>query len=163
VTGYVNLNLAIGAQISVPQHMKGRVDRAWQEFDLASTLLPNAPDPHLGQARLYVYSYRLLDKAVEELDKAEQRQYKLGPREFEQEADGYRLRAEKEWTELHNRDAAKEDLAHAKDLYRSARDYNDVPGRLRIVARLVAKATKPARQTRRTTWQSPKAGKKRKS
>ena len=181
--GYVNLNLAIGAQISVRQHMQDRVIRSWQDFDQAAALLPKAPDPYLGLARLWVYSFRDLDKAIEEWDKAEQRHYKLGPREIEQEADGFRLRAQKEMSELHDRNAAKEDLARAKELYQSIRNYNDVAQRLQIVAlderqlnpppppapqpRAVAAKTpakKPARGTRRTqAWQSPKAGKKRKS
>ncbi len=182
VKGYVNLNLAIGAQISVRQHMEDRVDRSREGFEIAAQLLPKAPDPHLGLARLYVYSYRLLDKAIEEWDQAEQRHYKLGPREFEQEANGFRLRAQKELYELHDRGSAKEDLARAKELYLSIRDYNDVAQRLQIVAQdekalnpppapvlparvaAVKAPAKPARQTRRAqTWQSPKAGKKRKS
>jgi serine/threonine protein kinase len=185
VKGYVFLNLAIGAQISVREHMQERVIRSWQEFDKAASLLPNAPDPHLGLARLYVYSFRDLNKAIEEFDKAEQRHYKLGPREWEQEADGFRLRAQKEMADPRDHLAAKEDLAHAKDLYQSIRDYKDVPQRLQLVAQdelildpppapkpapppraAPAKTTaaKAARQPRRAqAWQSPKAGKRRKS
>jgi serine/threonine protein kinase len=186
VKGYVNLNLASGAQMSVRQHMQDRVTRSWQEFDQAVSLLPNSPDPHLGLARLYVYSYRDLDKAIEEWNKAEQRKYKLGPREIQQEADGFRLRAEKEMTDPHDHAAAQEDLAHAKELYKSIHDYEGVAQRLQFVSQVelvlnppppapvpvkaVAKAavrttvSKSARQPRRTqTWQSPKAGKRRKN
>ena len=179
VEGYVNLNLAV-EQMSVRRRMEDHVIRSWQEFDQAVSLLPNSPDPHLGLARLYVYSFRDLDKAIEEWNKAEQRQYKLGPREWEQEADGFRLRAEKEAADPHNHAAAKDDLAHAKDLYQSIHDYDDVAQRLQRVAQdqlalnppppapapreIVAKTTKPAHHPRRTqAWQSPKAGKRRKS
>jgi tetratricopeptide (TPR) repeat protein len=162
--------------------MQDRVIRSWQYFDQAASLLPNAPDPYLGLARLYVYSFRDLDKAIEEWDKAEQRHYKLGPREIEQEADGFRLRAQKEISELHDRNAAREDLARAKELFQSIRGYNDVAQRLQLVAQderaldpppppapparvtVVKTPPKPVHQTRRTqAWQSPKAGKKRKS
>jgi serine/threonine protein kinase len=188
VRGYINLNLAAaGAQTSVRQHMKDRVTSSWREFDKAVYLLPTAPDPHLGLARLYVYSYRDLDKAIEEWDKAEQRRYKLGPREIEQEADGFRLRAkkEKESNDPHDHAAAEEDLRHAKELFESIKGYDDVPQFLQLVAQdelalnpppaprpapprgvahVIAKATKPARQTKRIqVWQSPKAGKHRKS
>jgi eukaryotic-like serine/threonine-protein kinase len=184
--GYVNLNLAIGSQISVRQHMQDRVIRSWQEFDQAAALLPGWPDPHLGLARLYVYSFRDLDKAIEEWNIAEQRHYKLSPREIEQEADGFRLRAQKESSDPHEHAAAQEDLARAKDLYKSIHDYRDVDQRLQIVAqdeqllnpppapapprtspvKTAAKSTRQTstRQTRRTqAWQSPKAGKRRKS
>ena len=132
--GYVNLNLAIGAQISVRQHMEDRVIRSWQDFSQSASLLPNAPDPYLGLARLYVYSFQNLDKAIEEWDKAEQHHYKLGPREIEQEADGFLLRARKELSEQHDRSSAKEDLGRAKELYQSIATYNDVSERLRTVA-----------------------------
>jgi hypothetical protein len=167
--------------------MQDSVTRSWREFDQAVSMLPNSPDPHLGLARLYVYSYRDLDKAIDEWNKAEQRKYKLGPREIEQEADGFRLRAEKAMAEPHGHAAAQEDLAHAKGLYQSIHDYEGVAKRLQFVAQLemalnppppstpaVAKTTaknpvkrvaaRPARQPRRTqAWQSPKAGKRRKS
>jgi tetratricopeptide (TPR) repeat protein len=190
VNGYVDLNLAIGPQMAVGEHLRDRVVRSWREFDQAASLLPNAPDAHLGLARLYVYSFRDLDKAIEEWNKAEQRHYKLSPREIEQEADGFRLRAQKKFADSHDRAVAQEDLARARDLYQSIKDYDDVPQRLRLVAeqdsamqpppliaalpvrtaRPKAVASKSARQARQArqqrrsqAWQSPKAGKRRKS
>jgi hypothetical protein len=160
--------------------MRERVVRSWQEFDQAASLLPNSPDPHLGLARLYVYSFRDLDKAIQEWNLAE-RHYKLSPREIEQEADGFRLRAQKKFADTHDRAAASEDLTRAKELYHSIENYDDVAQRLRLVAEderamqpaapapppvlRVAKPSHPtARSQRRTqAWQSPKAGKRRKS
>jgi hypothetical protein len=184
VRGYVNLNLAIG-QIADRSRMKESVKRAWKEFDQAATLLPNLPDPHLGLARLYVYSYIDPDMANEEWDKAEQRHYKRTPREIEQEADGFRVRGQKEISDRREHAAAKEDVARAKELYKSIADYDDVRLRLQLVAEdeqalnppppppvpvtthvVMARkpVAKPAKQTRRTqAWQSPKAGKRRKS
>ncbi|HEY3838998.1 MAG TPA: serine/threonine-protein kinase [Bryobacteraceae bacterium] len=187
VRGYINLNQAsTGAQTNVPQHVKDLVTSSWKAFDQAGTLLPNAPDPHLGLARLYVYSYRELDKAIEEWDKAEQRHYKLQPRELEQEADGFRLRAkkEKDSPDPHDHAAAEEDLRHSRELFESIKDYDDVPQYLKLIAQdelalnppappahlpapthraISAKAAKAARQKRTQAWQSPKAGKRRKS
>jgi hypothetical protein len=116
---------------------------------------------------------------MEEWDKAEQLNYKLTARETEQEADGFRLRAQKELTDPSQRAAAKEDLQHAKDLYSTIRNYNDVPHRLQLVAQdemastpprapaqrtAAARPAKSARQSRRTeAWQSRKAGRRRKS
>jgi serine/threonine-protein kinase len=180
--GYVYLNLAGGAQSAVWQQMEVRVTRSYTSFDGAAKLLPKAPDPHLGLARLWVYSYRDLGKAIDEWDKAEQLGYKMGPREIEQEADGFRLRAQKEWNEQHDKNAAARDLAQAKALFQSISTYDDVPQYLRLVAQaerslnppptaaaprvLVAKAARPKsthQKGRSQAWQSPKAGKKRKS
>jgi serine/threonine protein kinase len=187
VKGYVNLNLAIGPQINVRQHMTDRVNRSWQYFVEAEKLLPASPDPHLGLARLYVYSYDDLDTAIKEWDQAERCHYKLSAREIKQEAEGFRLRGEKESKDPHEHAAAQEDLTRAKELFQSIRDYDDVPQRLQRVAQdelalnppppppapapkaIVAKTAKPARpssarQSRRIqAWQSPKAGKRRKS
>jgi len=190
--GYVSLNQAI-AQSTSRQQMKESVRRAWREFDQAVNLLPDSPDPHLGLARLYVYSFDDLDTAMEEWRTAEHNGYQLGPREIQQKATGYRIRAQKEALDPSTRPAAREDLALARELYTGIADYGDVAQCLQIVAqderalnpppvptasasntsprlmaakRPAAKSLRPtpARPTRRTqAWQSPKAGKRRKS
>lgn len=172
VIGYMDLNLASGKQSSVVAY----VQRSFWAFNEAASWLPKSPDPHLGLARLYVYAFRDLDKAIEEWDKAGHLRYKLAPREKEQEADGFRLRAEKEINETHDRAAAKEDLGRAKELYQSIHDYDDVPHSLQLVAQSEFALNPPAphvapvkiaktlrHQPRRQAWQSPKAGKRRKS
>jgi len=180
--GYVDLNAAGSPQSSGWQEMETRVTRSYKGFQEAATRLPKAPDPHLGLARLWVYSYRDLGKAIDEWDKAEQLGYALGPREIEQKADGFRLRAQKEWNEMHDRAAASHDLAQAKSLFQTISNYDDVPQYLRLVAQaqrslnppppapaprtLMAKASHANRahqKGRAQAWQSPKAGKKRKS
>ncbi len=55
--------------------------------------MPRSPDPHLGLARIYVYSEKNVGKAMAELHAAERLGFRPGPREIEQEADGYRFRA----------------------------------------------------------------------
>jgi hypothetical protein len=67
-----------------------------REFRRAAALMPRSPDPHLGLARTYVYSVRNMGMALAEFHQAAQLGYTLGPREREQEADGYLARAETE-------------------------------------------------------------------
>jgi serine/threonine protein kinase len=70
--------------------------RSETEFQLAAADLPRSPDPHLGLARLYVYVSRNAGLALGQFSEAERRGFRLGPRELEQEADGYLYRAESE-------------------------------------------------------------------
>ncbi len=67
-----------------------------EAFHRASALIPRSPDPHLGLARAYVYTVRNVGMALAEFHQAAQLGYTLGPREREQEADGYLGRAEAE-------------------------------------------------------------------
>ena len=69
------------------------VNASLQEFRRAETLLPRSPDPHLGLARAYVYRLHNVGAAVAEFRQAAQLGYKIGPREIEQQADGYLFRA----------------------------------------------------------------------
>jgi serine/threonine-protein kinase len=68
--------------------------RTETEFQMAAADLPQSPDAHLGLARLYVYVFRNAGLALGQFHEAERRGFRLGPREFEQEADGYLYRAE---------------------------------------------------------------------
>ena len=77
--GYINLPNAV-------------VSKA--KFQSAAADLPRSPDPHLGLARLYTYAYRNAGKASGEFTEAERRGFRIGPREHEQQADGYLFRAE---------------------------------------------------------------------
>ncbi len=80
-----------------------------QAFRRASALMPRSPDPHLGLARAYIYRVQNVGMALAEFHQAAQLGYTLGPREREQEADGYLLRGE---TELN---VARRTPAEAKD------------------------------------------------
>jgi serine/threonine protein kinase len=62
----------------------------------SESLLPRAPEPHLGLARIDVYALKNVGQAVAELHTAQRLGYALGPREMEMEADGYRVRATQE-------------------------------------------------------------------
>jgi hypothetical protein len=67
-----------------------------EAFRRAAALMPRSPDPHLGLARAYIYRVRNVGMALAEFHQAAQLGYTLGPREREQEADGYLTRAEAE-------------------------------------------------------------------
>ena len=85
--GYVNL-------IHYPK-LPGAA-RSEASFRRASARLPKSPDPHLALARLYVYSYLNIGKALAEFQQAERLNFHFGPRELEEEGDGYLIRAEGE-------------------------------------------------------------------
>lgn len=66
---------------------------AQSDFEQAEALMPRSPDPHLGLARIDVYGSKNIGQAMAELRAAERLGFKPGPREDEEEADGYRFRA----------------------------------------------------------------------
>ncbi|MBV8709566.1 MAG: serine/threonine protein kinase [Acidobacteriaceae bacterium] len=63
-------------------------------FQQAESYNPRSPDSHLALARVYIYAFHNVGQAAAELHQAERLGYKLGPREAEQQGDGYLFRAE---------------------------------------------------------------------
>jgi predicted Ser/Thr protein kinase len=136
--------------------------RAKESFDEARSYLPRSPDPHLGLARLQVYNFRNVGRAIAELSEAERLSFKPGPREFEEQADGYLLRAEQELQQAQKAgaprpDAAKYlslaqgDLERARNLYEPIAGFSNVSANLNRLYRdrakeqlLQAKSEKPA-------------------
>ena len=102
--------------------------RSEASFHSAAADLPRSPDPHLALARVYTYAYRNPGKALAELTEAERLGYRLGPREFEEEADGYLYRAQSELGEARRavsgaqNDAAR--IQEARWLRLAAADFN---------------------------------------
>jgi serine/threonine protein kinase len=72
---------------------------AWTRFSESAHSLNRSPDPHLALARIYVYALPSLERAMSEFRAAERLGYLLKPREIEQEADAYRIRAQQRWRE----------------------------------------------------------------
>ncbi len=130
--GYVNLTRA-------------SVAKAQQNFQEASSLIPRAPDPHLGLARIYIYSHRNIGKAIAELHEAERLGFQPGPRETEEEADGYRFRAIAELAEAKKHRGksktgeqralrlAERDFDRARQLYEPIAGFSGVSVALREV------------------------------
>jgi tetratricopeptide (TPR) repeat protein len=99
------------------------LNRAVEKFDEAQQLLSKSPDPQLGLARVYVYGLKDIDKAYEALHQAERRGHKLGNREKNQLADGYRDRGDRLWWDSRNvrgLPQEKDQIKRASDDYRRA-------------------------------------------
>jgi hypothetical protein len=123
---------------------------AQADFENAVALTPRSPDPHLGLARIYVYSLKNIGKAMAELHEAQRLGFEPGPREAEEEADGYRFRATAELaaaefnaarrSEPKNRVAeerflrlAQRDFDRARQLYEPIEGFSNVSVALRQV------------------------------
>ena len=96
---------------------------ARDHFAEAARDMPQSPDPHLGLARIYIYSLPSLDNALAEFQNAARLGYRLGPREIEQQADAYRLRG---IDELHDGDTetARQHFNAARSLYGEISGYH---------------------------------------
>lgn len=140
--GYVNLQRAKSEPADKRQ---ATIEAARSNFEDAVSLIPRAPDPHLGLARIYVYSAHNIGKAIAELHEAQRVGFQLGPRETEQQADGYRFRAMKELEEARKeKDTsrtmaerylryAERDFERARELYEPIRGFSNVSIALRQV------------------------------
>ena len=78
------------------ENLEHAEEQAKTDFEAAESLIPQSPDPHLGLARIDVYWVKNIGKAVAELHEAQRLGFEPGPREAEEEADGYRFRANAE-------------------------------------------------------------------
>jgi hypothetical protein len=123
--GYLNL-------IKNPKPPKASL--SIDNFRLAESFLPRSADPHLALARVYVYAFHNIGEAAAEFHEAEQLGYRLGPREMEQQADGYLYRAawELEQAKRSQPDGKEEiakwlQLAHA-DIERARRLFEPIAG-----------------------------------
>jgi len=111
---------------------------AQADFENAVSLMPRSPDPHLGLARIDVYALKNIGKAMAELHQAQRLGFAPGPREMEEEADGYRFRAAAELNQargasLINRAAeghylrlAQRDFDRARQLYEPIEGFSNV-------------------------------------
>ncbi len=127
--GYLNLSRH-------PQ--PNRVAASLQSFRQAAVFLPRSPDPHLAMARAYIYGLHNVGAALAEFQIAQQLGYRIGPRELEQEGDGYFFRGHGDL--LHAQTYSEEQakwlrLAHA-DLERSRGIYEPISGFDRVDASL---------------------------
>jgi hypothetical protein len=155
---------------------------AQADFEQAAALIPHSPDPHLGLARLDVYSLKNVGKAISELKAAQRLGFELGPREMEEEADSYRFRATTELNQARKDEISKteeerylrlaqRDFDRARELYEPIEGFSNVSVALRQVddddrvraslADALVKARKPKAKprprpryaSRRTHWQ----------
>jgi hypothetical protein len=150
--------------------VRGQAPAAQANFEEARSLMPRSPDPHLGLARIFVYWDKNVGRAMAELHEAERLGFRLGPREIEQKADGYRFRAAAELSEARKHRGtsraseqrylrmAQRDFERARELYEPLAGYSNVTVALRQVddddrarEQLNEALNKPARPSRRAT------------
>ena len=120
------------------------------DFRQAESFLPRSADPHLALARVYVYAFHNIGEASAEFHEAGQLGYRLGPREVEQQADGYLFRAHEEmmrarqsppsereemekWVQL-----ARADIERARNLYEPIAGFSNVNSNLQLLYRMRA-------------------------
>ncbi len=107
--------------VGLYQHDRKELVTAEEKFTEAAKELPKSPDPYLALAQLYVYGMKELDKAYDALREAARLGHPLGPREYQQLADGYVDRADQLFADSKN----VRDLPQEKDeIDRAAADYN---------------------------------------
>jgi serine/threonine protein kinase len=102
------------------------------KFQQAEKLAPHLADVHLALARMYVYSTHNIGLAFAEFHSAETLGYKLGPREFEEQADGYLFRAEQTYRKFQQAKTAGEQRRYAmlmqRDFERARALYEPIAG-----------------------------------
>ncbi|MEP6537289.1 MAG: protein kinase [Bryobacteraceae bacterium] len=145
---------------------------ARSSFEQAVQYIPRSPDSHLGLARLNVYSFHNMGRAMAEFQEAERLGFRPGPREMEQQADGYLYRAEQELKlsngpkaeRAHYLSLAQHDMERARHLYEPIDGFSKVGLSLKQLysderkhQQLHAVAAKPkprpkARYARNRTW-----------
>ena len=127
----MDLNLAIGAQISVRQAHGGSRDPFLAGFQRRpASLLPNAPDPTWAWRGCTSTRSRISTKPSKDGTRLSSSITNWVRARSNRKPTGSCCAREKEMTEQHDRNAAKEDLARAKELYQSIAYYNDVAQRL---------------------------------
>ncbi|MGA8030060.1 MAG: serine/threonine-protein kinase [Bryobacteraceae bacterium] len=122
-----------------------RAAQSMNSFREAESYLPRSADPHLGLARVYVYVSHNIAQALQELHQAEQLGYKPGPKEAEEEADGYLFRAQWELARAKRTPAqarpdrtkwlqmARDDTERARQLYEPLIGFSNVSSNLQQV------------------------------
>ena len=170
VNGYLNLARADSESGSARQ---ASIQAAQHNFESADALLPRSPDPHLGLARISVYSLQNVGRAMAELHAAQRLGFEPGPREMEEEADGYRFRAAAELSTAEKyRGASKaleerylrlaqRDFDRARQLYEPILGFSNVSVALRQVEdddrlrnHLQAALTTAPKRQRKTSWRA---------
>ena len=147
--GYAMLERLNAAQYS--DHAAGQMRlKALDEFVLAAHKMPSDPAPRLALARVYVYSLPDVEQAMVEFSAAEQLGATLGRREIEQQADAFRLRAQRELkTNLH---AALQDAQTSRSLYQRIPGFDEANDHLADLAKIHAPVVRKARYRRPHPW-----------
>jgi len=119
-----------------------RAEQSIVHFQRAASSLPQSPNPHLALARVYAYTLHNAGQALGYFSEAERRGFRLGPREFEQQADAFRYRGEYELRQAQRAAAfstaeeerwseqAANDFDRARNLYEPIAGFSNVSASL---------------------------------
>ncbi len=118
--------------------------RARAQFESAGRSLPLSPQPHLALARLAVYWIGAPDHAMAEFAAAEKLGAQPGRRETEEQADGYRLRAERlrSWA----------DAQKARALYQRIPGFDQADRHAKELDRIHKPVVRKPQYNRRRLW-----------
>jgi hypothetical protein len=147
--GYATLERLNGAHYSENAASLLRL-KARDEFLLASLKSPTDAAPHLGLARVYVYSLPDPEKAMAEFAEAERRGAVLGRREVEQQGDVYRIRAQQELARDWRR--AMRDADVARSFYRRIPGFDEADRHLRALDQIRPPAPRKPVKRRGFPW-----------
>ena len=123
-------------RINAAGRNQGRSMRdAHDKFEEAKELAPRSPDSYLGLVHLYIYNFKDVDKAEQELKEAERHGYRAGKKVKAELADGYYDRGDS-WVRQAVQAAglpqeqdywkrADADYAHAESLYQDVVPYGN--------------------------------------
>ncbi len=118
--------------------------QARSEFEAAARLLPLSPQPHLGLARLAAYQEGSPERAAAEFGAAEKLGAGPGRREIEEQADAYRLRAERLWSGA--------DIQRARALYQRIPGFDQADRHVKELNRIHRPYRARAQYVRRRSW-----------
>jgi hypothetical protein len=136
------LALCRGYSLLAQPRDRRRAAAAREAFETAAAKMPRSPDPQLGLARLYVYYLPDMSKAFAAMRAAAALGYKLGDREIEQQADAWRMRAERALA-LGARDRARRDAERARRLYSQIGGLEAGDERLRSLRLIASRQRRP--------------------
>jgi serine/threonine protein kinase len=126
------------AQLAQDSKSDASVQAARASFEQAVASDPHLVVPHLGLARIDVYSLHNVGLALAQFHEAERLGFHVGPREFEQQADGYYHLATQEFEQWrksthapkseqeHYLRLARRDLERARSLYEPITGFSNV-------------------------------------
>jgi serine/threonine-protein kinase len=137
--GYATLERLGGHEYSPAAAAQLRI-QARDAFLTAARKRPADPKPHLALARVYVYSLPDADTAMKEFAAAERLGATLGPREIEEQADAYRIRALRELKS--NPRQSRHDADTARTFYLHLSGFDQSATHLRELAQLTTPANR---------------------
>jgi eukaryotic-like serine/threonine-protein kinase len=118
------------------------------DFEEAARRMKSSADPHLALARIFVYSMPDLDRALAEFRQAATLGAKFSPREIEEQADAYRIRAQQ--LEPGAPREAWQAAQSARSLYRKVVKFDRSQQHLQELAQIRPPARKTAHRS--TQW-----------